>query len=90
MEKVWDNSLSALVNSSPQAFLDLLLPGAVCLHQHRTKLSGTQQQPDAVLEVERHGETFIFKPEFQSAQDSEMAERFLDTVSFSKGAAFGN
>jgi len=77
VEKVWDNSLSALVNSSPQAFLDLLLPGAVCLHQHRTKLSGTQRQPDAVLEVERYGETFIFNPEFQSAQDSKMAERLL-------------
>ncbi len=77
MEKVWDNSLSALINSNPQAFLDLLLPGAACLHQHRTKLKGMQRQPDAVLEVERHGERFIFNPEFQSAQDIAMAERLL-------------
>ena len=77
MEKVWDNSLSTLINSHPQAFLDLLLPGAVCLHHHRTKLGGTQRQPDAVLEVKRYGETFIFNPEFQSAQDKEMAERLL-------------
>ncbi len=77
MEKVWDNSLSALINSNPQAFLDLLLPGATCLHQHRTKLKGMQRQPDAVLEVERYGEMFIFNPEFQSAQDTAMGERLL-------------
>ena len=77
MEKIWDNSLSTLINRHPQAFLDLQLPGAVCLVHHRTKLSGTQRQPDAVLEVERYDETFIFNPEFQSAQDSEMAERSL-------------
>ena len=77
MEKIWDNSLSTLINSNPQAFLDLLLPGAVCLHHHRTKLSGTQRQPDAVLEVKRHDETFIFNPEFQSSHDKKMAERLL-------------
>jgi hypothetical protein len=77
VEKVWDNSLSTLINSHPQAFLDLLLPGAVLLCQHRTKLSGTQRQPDAVLEVHRYSETFIFNPEFQSSQDTEMAERLL-------------
>ena len=77
MDKVWDNSLSTLLNSHPQAFLDLLLPGARCLQQHRTKLSGTQRQPDAVLEVERYGEIFIFNPEFQSAQDKKMAARLL-------------
>jgi len=77
VEKIWDNSLSTLINRHPQAFLDLLLPGAVCLVHHRTKLSGTQRQPDAVLEVQRYDETFIFNPELQSAQDSEMAERSL-------------
>ena len=77
MEKVWDNSLSTLVNSNPQAFLDLMLPGARCLHHHRTKLSGTQRQPDAVLEVERFSKTFIYNPEFQSSQDTGMAERLL-------------
>lgn len=77
MKKTWDNSLSLLINSHPQAFVDLLLPGAKCLQQHRTKLSGTQRQPDAVLEVERYDERFIFNPEFQSAQDQEMAERLL-------------
>jgi len=77
VEKTWDNSLSTLINSHPQAFLDLLLPGAVCLQHHRTKLSGTQRQPDVVLEVERYDEPFIFNPELQSSQDSEMAERLL-------------
>jgi len=77
MEKMWDNSLSTLVNSNPQAFLDLLLPGARYLQHHRTKLSGTQRQPDVVLEVERYSEIFIFNPEFQSSQDKKMAERLL-------------
>lgn len=77
MDKTWDNSLSTLVNSNPQAFLDLLLPEARCLQQHRTKLSGTQRQPDAVLEVERYNKSFIYNPEFQSSQDQEMAERLL-------------
>ena len=77
MEKTWDNSLSLLVNSHPQAFVDLLLPGAMCLQNHRTKLSGTQRQPDAVLEVIRYDELFMFNPEFQSAYDGRMAERSL-------------
>ena len=77
MEKVWDNSLSMLVNSNPQAFLDLLLHGAVVLGQHHTKLGGTQRQPDVVLEVARYHEIFLFNPEIQSAQDKKMAERLL-------------
>ncbi len=77
MEKIWDNSLSLLVNSNPQAFLDLLLPGAICLQNHRTKLSGTQRQPDAVLEVKRYEKSFIYNPEFQSGKDQGMAERLL-------------
>jgi hypothetical protein len=77
VEKIWDNSLSLLVNSHPQAFVDLLLPGARYLQNHRTKLSGTQRQPDAVLEVERYEKSFIYNPEFRSGKDQEMAERLL-------------
>jgi hypothetical protein len=77
VEKVWDNSLSTLINSNPQAFLDLILPGARCLHLHRTKLKGTQRQPDVVLEVERYSEIFLVNPEIQSYRDPEMAERLL-------------
>ena len=77
MEKTWDNSLSTLINSNPQAFLDLLLSGAVLLRQHHTKLGGTQRQPDVVLEVERYNEIFLFNPEIQSAHDKKMAERLL-------------
>jgi hypothetical protein len=77
VEKTWDNSMSLLINRNPQAFVDWLLSGAVCLHHHRTKLSGTQRQPDAVLEVERYDKIFLFNPEFQSASDSEMAQRSL-------------
>jgi hypothetical protein len=77
VEKIWDNSLSLLVNSHPQAFVDLLLPGAMCLQNHRTKLSGTQRQPDAVLEVIRYDELFMFNPEFRSAYDLKwLEERF--------------
>jgi predicted transposase YdaD len=77
VEKTWDNSLSLLINSHPQAFVDLFLSGAVCRYHHRTKLSGTQRQPDAVLEVERYEDIFLFNPDFQSASDTEMAERSL-------------
>jgi hypothetical protein len=66
MEKIWDSSLSLLVNSNPQAFLDLLLSGAVLLRQHHTKLGGTQRQPDVVLEVERYREIFLFNPELRA------------------------
>ena len=76
-EKIWDNSLSFLINGNPQAFLDLLLPGARCLQLHRTKLGRSQRQPDALLEVERYDEIFIYNPEFQSSQDTKMAERLL-------------
>lgn len=77
MEKVWDNSLSTLINSNPQALLDLVLPGAICNYHHKTKLSGTQRQPDAVLDVQRYGERFIVNPEIQSYQDTKMADRLL-------------
>ena len=77
MEKIWDNSLSFLINSNSQAFLDLLLPGARSLQQHRTKLGRSQRQPDVVLEVERYDEIFIYNPEIQSSQDTKMAERLL-------------
>jgi hypothetical protein len=77
MEKTWDNSLSILVNSNPQAFLDLFLPGAMLRQQHHTKLKGTQRQPDVVLEVERFDDIFIYNPEFQSYRDNNMAERSL-------------
>jgi hypothetical protein len=77
MEKTWDNSLSILVNSNPQAFLDLFLPGATLCQQHHTKLKGTQRQPDVVLEVERRNAIFIYNPELQSYQDKNMAERPL-------------
>jgi predicted transposase YdaD len=77
VEKLWDNSLSTLINSNPQAFLDFILSDATCLYHHRTKLKGTQRQPDAVLEVERHGQIFIVNPEFQSYWDRKMAERLL-------------
>ena len=77
MEKIWDNSLNFLINSNPQAFLDLLLPGARYLQQHRTKQGRSQRQMDAVLEVARHDEIFIYNPEVQSSQDTKMAERLL-------------
>jgi hypothetical protein len=77
MEKTWDNSLSILVNSNPQAFLDLFLPGAILRQQHHTKLKGTQRQPDVVLEVERFDDIFIYNPEFRSYQDTHMAKRSL-------------
>ncbi len=76
-DKPWDNSMSLLIRANPQAFLDLLFPETYCLRQHRTKLKNTQRQPDAVLEVQRHGEQFIANVEFQASGDHEMPQRLL-------------
>jgi len=77
VDKVWDNSLSTLVTSNPQAFLDLVFPGTKFVRHHRNKLKGTQRQPDVVMEVKRNGRRFIINIEFQTYKDAKMAERLL-------------
>ncbi len=51
MEKTWDNIMSLLVASNPQAFLDLVLPGCRFIKHYRNKLASSDRQPDAVLEA---------------------------------------
>jgi len=77
VEHVWDNSFSTLVSLNPQAFLDLVLPGARFIRLLRTKLKGTQRQPDAPMLVLGWGSTFICNVECQAYEDREMAERML-------------
>jgi hypothetical protein len=77
VEHVWDNSFSTLVSLNPQAFLDLVLPGARFIRLLRTKLKETQRQPDAPMLVLGWGSTFICNVECQAYEDREMAERML-------------
>ncbi len=78
MEKIWDNMMSALVGSNPQAFLDLVLPGCSFIRHYRNKLANSERQPDAIIEAWHPIDgRFIFNPEFQTYKEDHIPERLL-------------
>lgn len=78
MEKTWDNIMSLLVSSNPQAFLDLVIPGCRFIRHHRNKLPSSGRQPDAVIETWGPiGDQFIFNGEFQTYKEDRIPERLL-------------
>ena len=78
MEKTWDNIMSLLVSSNPQAILDLVLPGCRFIKHHRNKLPSSGRQPDAIIEAWRPiDDQFIFNGEFQTYKEKHIPERLL-------------
>jgi len=78
VEKTWDNIMSLLVSSNPQAILDLSFPGCRFIKHHRNKLRSSERQPDAVIEAWGPiDDRFIFNGEFQTYKEEHIPERLL-------------
>jgi predicted transposase YdaD len=66
-----------MVHFDPQTFVDFVLPGAQYVHQQPEKLKNWQLEVDALLDVVIGGEEILVHIEFQTYNDSNMAERLL-------------
>jgi predicted transposase YdaD len=69
--------MRALVRYSPQAFVDLLLPGAYYIKHIPEKLRNWQLEVDALLEAVVDDEDILIHIEFQTYHDPTIAERLL-------------
>ncbi|GAC1367972.1 MAG: hypothetical protein NVSMB44_34140 [Ktedonobacteraceae bacterium] len=69
--------MRTLIRFSPQAFVDLVLPGAQYVKQQPEKLRNWQLEVDALLDAVMCGEEILVHIEFQTYNDSMMAERLL-------------
>ncbi len=78
MTKHWDESMLALLRASPQAFVNLFLPGAHYIQEQPQKLQSHQRTIDGLVEVELNGETMLVHIEFQTYNDPNMASRLLE------------
>jgi predicted transposase/invertase (TIGR01784 family) len=77
MAKPWDESMKTLVRANPQAFVRWLIPNAKFLKEHREKLKDWDQEVDLLLEILVDGEIMLLHVEFQTYNDTTMAERLL-------------
>jgi predicted transposase/invertase (TIGR01784 family) len=78
MTKHWDESMLALLRASPQAFVNLFLPGASYIQEQPQKLQSHQRTIDGLVEVQIDGETMLVHIEFQTYTDPEMPGRLLE------------
>jgi predicted transposase YdaD len=76
-EKPWDDSLRSLVRASPQAFVSLVLGDAHFNRELPHKLKTWKQEVDSLLDVTFKGQAMLVHFEFQTYNDSTMAERML-------------
>jgi hypothetical protein len=77
MTQLYDESFKQLVNTSPEEFVQWLMPGAKVLNTLSNELIGDKLIADSVLEVIVKGQRMIQHIEFQKENDREMAERVL-------------
>ncbi len=77
MAKPWDQAMRTLVRTSPQAFVDLILPDTRFLRKEAEKLKTWQLEVDALLHVVTHGQEMLVHFEFQTRNDPDMPERLL-------------
>jgi predicted transposase YdaD len=77
MAKIWDENMRALVRYDPQAFVDLVLPGAHYIKHKSEKLRNWQLEVDALLDAVICGEEILIHIEFQTYHDPKIAERLL-------------
>ncbi len=75
---VWDDTLKRLVEAYPQDFVSWLLTGATFTGFRATELRNKKLIADVIADVELAGEPMLLGIEFQSTDDSEMAERLLE------------
>ncbi len=78
MTKHWDESMLALLRASPQAFVNLFLPGAHYIQEQPQKLKSHQRTIDGLVKVRLNRKTMLVHIEFQTYNDPKMASRLLE------------
>ena len=74
----WDASLKVLLSENPQDFATWLLKGSVVKEKLLTEFTGRKVSADALLNVIYNGEEVLLHIEFQSENDTTMADRLLE------------
>ncbi len=75
--KPWDSTLKRLIRINPSAFVKWLLPNAVFLRELPRELQSQQREVDALVEIFLDKERVLLHIEFQTYNDSKMADRLL-------------
>ena len=74
----WDASLKVLLSEKPQDFATWILQGSVVKEKLLTEFTGRKVSADALLNVIYEGEEVLLHIEFQSENDTSMADRLLE------------
>ena len=74
----WDTSLKVLLSEKPQDFATWILEGSVVKEKLLTEFTGRKVSADALLNVIYEGEEVLLHIEFQSENDTSMADRLLE------------
>ncbi len=75
--KPWDSTLKRLLRVDPMAFVKWILPGAIFIKERPYELESEKREVDALLDVVVDGKLMLLHIEFQTYNDSTMAERLL-------------
>ncbi len=75
--KSWDSTLKRLVKADPPAFVQWLLPEAVFQEELPVEIKSLQREVDALLTVTVKEQRMLLHIEFQTYNDSTMAERLM-------------
>jgi len=75
--KPWDSTLKRLIQINPTAFVKWLVPGAVFIKERPHELENQKREVDALLEIFIDGQVVLLHIEFQTYNDTTMAERLL-------------
>src|SRR5690242_7691103 len=77
VDKQWDDSLRKLIRANPQAFILWVLGEAQFIGELPEKLKSWKLEVDSLLHVIFNGKEMLLHIEFQTYNDSAMAERLL-------------
>lgn len=76
-KKSWDSILKRLIHVNPPAFVQWLIPNAVFLSEQPSELESLKREVDVLLEVMIDRQRMLLHIEFQTYNDTTMAERLL-------------
>ena len=76
-KKSWDSTLKRLIHVNPPAFVQWLIPNAVFLGEQPSELESLKREVDVLLEVMIDRQRMLLHIEFQTYNDTTMAERLL-------------
>ena len=78
MPTLWDTICKVFVRDYPRAILRLFDPSLTFVRARPTELKAVDLHLDSLLEVISHGQPILLHVEFQTSNDSTMAERLLE------------